>query len=559
MNTIHQSAPDKDSPIPIVTLLAAILLLGVAYVFGLFPDIMETDAAQYASISREMAETGEYLQVKHRYADYLDKPPLLFWLSALSLKLFGLQVWAYKLPSFLFTLLGLWSLFKFTAIYYPRKVAWYASLMLASCQAWFMFNNDVRTDTILAGSVIFAIWQIARYLEYKNMWGVVFGAIGVAAAMLAKGPLGLMVPALAVGAHIIISRNLKAFLRPGWILGLVLVALMLVPMSYGLYKQYGMRGVEFFYWTQSFGRITGENEWKNDAGYFYFVHTFFWAFLPWAILAIPAIGYSVVRLIKNKIRLGNSIPETITLFGFGITFIALSLSHYKLPHYIFITFPFAAVILANFIYRVMEVWPRNLWASVPLYISWPLLPAIAGVLCCYVFTLTQPWIYTSLIAWLFIMIVLGLGRKKVLRAETFLFLAIMGSALANIQLNAFFYPTLLTYQPGKAAAEWKSSHEPETQSALYLVSDHPLEFHSSRIYPYFSSVDFYPFISENPDALIYTDKFGVEELERLGYEVEIQAEFKRQHPAMLTIQFLNPKTRESKLDYRYWVKAKGTF
>src|SRR5690242_14579441 len=79
------------------TILAALILL--VYGLGLTVEIMEVDAAQYASISREMLETGQWLQVHHRYMDYLDKPPLLFWFSALSLKLFGVSIWAYKLPS----------------------------------------------------------------------------------------------------------------------------------------------------------------------------------------------------------------------------------------------------------------------------------------------------------------------------------------------------------------------------------------------------------------------------------------------------------------------------
>src|SRR6187549_2480350 len=61
------------------TLFLGLILVG--YFLNLFIDVMEIDAAQYAAIAREMADTGNYLQVYHRGQDYLDKPPLLFWIS----------------------------------------------------------------------------------------------------------------------------------------------------------------------------------------------------------------------------------------------------------------------------------------------------------------------------------------------------------------------------------------------------------------------------------------------------------------------------------------------
>ena len=61
------------------------------YIRGLSIDVMDVDASQYASIAMEMLQGGSWLEVQHRHADYLDKPPLLFWASALSYALFGIS------------------------------------------------------------------------------------------------------------------------------------------------------------------------------------------------------------------------------------------------------------------------------------------------------------------------------------------------------------------------------------------------------------------------------------------------------------------------------------
>ena len=86
---------------PNKSLIFFIVAILIIYFLNLFIDVMEVDAAQYVSISLEMFRNGSYLKVFHRNADYLDKPPMLFWLAVLSFKVFGVSTWAYKLPAVL--------------------------------------------------------------------------------------------------------------------------------------------------------------------------------------------------------------------------------------------------------------------------------------------------------------------------------------------------------------------------------------------------------------------------------------------------------------------------
>lgn len=545
---------DRGTPLPTGVILLTLGMMGAAYVAGLFPDVMEVDAAQYASISREMAETGEYLQVKHRGGDYLDKPPLLFWLSSLSIWAFGNEAWAYKLPSFLFTVLGLWSVYRFTLIYYPQKTAWFSVFILGSCQAWFLFNNDVRTDTMLAGAVIFSVWQIARYLEYKNLWGLVLGGVGIAAAMLAKGPIGLMAPALAVGAQLVAARRWKTFFKPAWLLMLAVMAVLLLPMCYGLYKQYGMDGLEFFFWKQSFGRLTGENEWHNDAGYFYFLHTFPWAFLPWSLLALPAFGLGILCLFRNGFTVRKSQPEVMSLFGFLLPFVALSFSHYKLPHYIFVVFPFAAVFCAKFLYDALEGVRRRWAAHVTLVPGLLALPLVSGALCLLAFPAYLGWSLIMLGTLLLLGAVLFFGKSSFCTTERLFFATVFAASGANLAMNTLFYPPLLEYQPGKKAAAWLAAQPADTPAGLYEVSDHPLEFHAGRIFPYFGAgLDEY--LDQKHRVLLYTDLPGLTLLRNSGYTVQVQQEYPQHHPGLLSIEFLAPSTRSNVLQHRYWVSV----
>ena len=97
--------------------------------------LMDIDASQYASISREMLENKSYLQVFDLGYDYLDKPPMLFWLSAISMKIFGVHDWAYRLPSFLFAILAVYATYRLALLFYRKEIAQLSALVLAASQA----------------------------------------------------------------------------------------------------------------------------------------------------------------------------------------------------------------------------------------------------------------------------------------------------------------------------------------------------------------------------------------------------------------------------------------
>jgi 4-amino-4-deoxy-L-arabinose transferase-like glycosyltransferase len=273
-------------------------LLAVVYLLAMFIPVMEVDAAQYASISEQMLRENSFLQVKHRDYEYLDKPPLLFWLSALSMKVLGINGFAYKLPSVLALGLAIFATYKYTRLHHREQVARVASLILASCFCFFLTANDVRTDNLLIGFSMLAIWKIAAWLKNKRRTDLLvgFGAIGM--AMLAKGPLGLVFTMFTIGTLLVLGKEYKK-LSWEWLWALPVIGLVLAPMCLGLYQQHGMEGLEFFFWKQSFGRITGENEWRNDTDPFFLVHTFLCAFLPWCILLLSATGMAIKKLFRK--------------------------------------------------------------------------------------------------------------------------------------------------------------------------------------------------------------------------------------------------------------------
>src|SRR5450432_3045540 len=178
--------------------LQILALCLITYLLGIFcVPLMDIDATQYASMSREMLLHGNYLQLYDLGNDYLDKPPMLFWLSSASMYIFGIHDWAYRLPSFLFSLLAVYSTYKFALLFYKKEIALLSALVLASCQAMFLINHDVRTDTMLMGWVACSIWQLAEWYQYNKWKNLILAGIAIAGGMMTKGPLALMIPLFA--------------------------------------------------------------------------------------------------------------------------------------------------------------------------------------------------------------------------------------------------------------------------------------------------------------------------------------------------------------------------
>ncbi len=546
-------------------IVAVLSLTFLVYLLGARIPVLDIDSAQYASMSREMLERGDFLHVYDEGRDYLDKPPFLFWVSALSMKVFGPYNFAFRLPSVLFSLLALYAVYRLARLYYNNTIAILSALVLATSQALFLITHDVRTDTILMSWVIVALWQLAEWFQRRKPLNLILGFAAIAGGMLTKGPIALIVPALALGVHFILRRELfKQLFRWQNIAGLFIIAVLLIPMTTGLYQQFdmhpektvngkqGVSGVRFFYWTQSFGRITGESEWNNHAGFFFLFQNMLWSFLPWIVFFTCSLFATVKKLWQKKFKItGNE--EGITIGGFILAYVALGLSKYQLPHYIFVVFPLAAVITAVFLYNLL--W-ENKYAAlkkilVPFhFVLLALMWFVPATLCFWAFP-QIPFFYKLLSVLLPAGYFILLFVKKI--RQRLLLLCFYTSTGINFILTGGFYPELLTYQGGSEAGKWVHEHKIKEG-----------KFKAFR-YPHFRSLHFYarsivPQVTETNNIhtgdFVLTDSAGLAQLKQSGKDYTIKTEGGNFHVAMLNATFINPGTREKALKKYYIAEIK---
>ena len=540
------------------------IIVGLLYFTAVRVNTMDVDASQYAEMSREMMSSHNWLMLYDRGLEYLDKPPFLIWISALNMKIFGVSNFGYKLPSILFGLWAIYATYRLAKLICGENTARAAALILATCQGMFLMTNDIRCDTILMSWVITAIWLIKEWDIQKRLPWLMGGFACIGFGMMTKGPIALMVPVFCFATDWALKREWKKFFHWAYLPGIAIIALLLLPMSIGLYQQFdlhpekivngktGISGLRFYYWSQSFGRITGESPWKNGANISFLLVNMLWSFLPWVFILVPAIIYNIIALFRQKFRLLPG-QEWITTGGFLLAYFALGSSAYQLPHYIFVAFPLAAIITAKSVndfiegnrYAAMYKVIRPFFNGVIL-----LLLVLVLVLITYVF---PSGIFAVLLwavcmaAWVWLLLNKKLKGKLVL-------LPAAGMFCVNIFITNFVYYQLLGYQVGSQVGTYMNEAQiPGRSLVVYKMRDpiNALNFYYKQM-----TVTADTIVNVRNKTYILTMDEGLRDLKENNFNYDIIRQGRLFKVSELTPKFLNPATREQALKNYYLVKVK---
>lgn len=540
-------------------ILLAGALLAAIYLRGLFIPLMDNDAAHHANIALHMFCTGDYVSLIDQGHDYLDKPHLHFWLAALSYHIFGVNSFAYKFPSLLFSILGIYATYRLGKLLYSKETGRLAACILATSFSFILANHDVRMDAILTSSIIFSIWQLiafTRTLRWKNL---VLASVGLACGFSTKGMIGIAMPGIAVAVHILYERNWTTLLQWRWMLLPVLVLILISPVLYCYYMQFDLHpekfirghsaisGVRFILWSQNIERLEGERFGAVAQGDpFFFLHTFLWAFIPWSLLTIAAYWKRLKKFIRKKFRYSSQ-REFITFGTVTIIFAIISASNFKLPHYLNILLPLFSILLAGCLTSPLR---RKLQRD--LFITQIIQ---AGILLVGV-TVMAVWIFPLqnflLITLLFLPGILYFYfQQEATVQQRVVMLSICTALFCNIFLSFHFYPQLLTYQAGQTLAD-EIRHLPIDRNRLYYLQGYErsnsLEFYSASL---IATIPTEKLATLNHSIWICTGETGKAELDRCHIPYTITKQVYNYRVSKPKGSFLDPESRRSQLKHLY--------
>ena len=327
----------------------------------LFPTVY-SDAVVYALLSKTIAVSGDWVNLTLLGEDWLDKPHLPFWLTALSFKVFGINSFAYLLPGLAFHVLGAAFTYKLAKHFYGIETAHVSVLMYLTAVGLLWSTVDLRAEAYLVGEIVAACYCWVRWDEHPRARYLLGGAIFTGMALMTKGLFVIST----IGGGLVIDwlrrKEWRNFVRLKWVLAVAASFVCILPELFALYSQFdshpekviygqtGVSGIRFFFWDSQFGRFFNFGPIQNTNGDpFFFVHTFLWAFLPWTALFVAA---AVVALQTRKERPERERRSDVILWmSFLIPFLLFSLTSFQFDHYIYIVLPFAAILAADFLVR----------------------------------------------------------------------------------------------------------------------------------------------------------------------------------------------------------------
>ena len=534
-----------------VVFLFLIAFAVVVYFVGLFVDVAG-DAAKYAAIAKNIFHSGDFVNLTIHGDPYDQKPPFLFWLSTLGYYLFGISNFGYKFFPVLYGFFGVFCVYKLGESLYSKPVGKIAALLLSFSEIYYLYSVDVHTDIVLLSNMAFALWQLHAYLKNKKTLHFVLGFIGVGMAMLTKGPIGIFVPALAVIFYLVFNKRYKELFHPKWILGILITVVTAIPAFYGLYNQFGMKGLEFFFWTNNFGRIAGTYTGSTNTDYFFYLHTLLYIFAPWGFLLFVGVFFEFKSLAKKQAE--NA--DYFLLGGIWIFFLILSVARGKSPNYILIIMPLLTVLLAKWLHRFLEQPNSRIFKIVSgmqlsvVSLLWVCLLLFVG----YLFPIHQLG-YWALIGLSLILTVYIYRRSK--SAFTRLFApSMLVITLLSFFLNSHILPYIFQFQSSIVATR-KFNEVADSKAKLYNYDYEQFElfFYGRDNVELIEDSTELATVCKKPDSWIFCYEDGLNDIKSLNVQTDTIYEFKHRGVYRTGIQFILPSSRVRSLGTTFLVKV----
>ena len=299
-------------PEAFVALLVLMLgLLGRAVLLE-STDLLDPTESRYASVAQQMVESGNWLTpmlpMPEGMVPYLGKPPLHFWLTALSYRLFGVDEWSSRLPSFLAAIGILFAIFLFARKYLGERESIASCLIVISSALFFFLAGASVTDVTLTLAVTASIALLYRFVSDEQA-PPKFAFLAAACAglgFLCKGPVSLVLIWLPFLLWSAVRRDAAWMRRFPWILSLV--SFLAVTAPWFVVSEIENPGfVHYFFWNENVARYLFKDYGdRYGSGH---KHPFgtswtllFGAFAPWSLALVYFVGSSGAKRFRALFR-----------------------------------------------------------------------------------------------------------------------------------------------------------------------------------------------------------------------------------------------------------------
>ena len=331
-------------------LLALLFSIPFFIYLGQLP-LMDPDEGRYAEIPREMLERGDLITPTLNYVHYFEKPPLLYWVNAVSLKLFGFNEFAARLPSALCGLQTILVTYAVARRLYGKQTALIAAVILGTSAGFVIQSRIILTDMLLTFCLTASLGSFIIAAENDkadcSIFPWYFFYFFSALAVMTKGLIGLVFPAGIILLYLLHTREWVVLREMRLPSGLLLFAITAVPWFVAVSLK-NPEFARFFFIHEHFERFTTTVHGRHQP-FWFFIPVLAATMLPWSFFIPGAIqrAWQERRSIDGRVGI-------FLLIWAGLIFLFFSKSNSKLIPYILPIFPPLAILVALRIQELFE-------------------------------------------------------------------------------------------------------------------------------------------------------------------------------------------------------------
>jgi 4-amino-4-deoxy-L-arabinose transferase-like glycosyltransferase len=384
-----------------------IAVVALATACGLFyhlgaPRLWDRDEPRNARCAAEMLERGEWIVPTFNGELRAHKPALLYWLMLGSYHVLGVSEFSARLPSALLGIATTVLTYLLGARLFSRRAGLWGALALATSLSFTLAGRAATPDAALLACVTAALavyvhvafpkehdggaltmhdaWHWRGLPRRWFGWAAVYAVLGL--AMLAKGPVGVVLPVAIIGLFLLLANRQAAGEADGarqsgdaanpsrfgaWLapfhpehilttafrmrplLLVAMLALVAGPWYVAVHLKTGGAFTEEFFFKHNLERATSAME-GHRGPVVYYVLAMFVGMFPWSILALP-----VAVEVRHWLRAGDRwrLGITFALCWAALWIAAFSLVSTKLPSYILPAYPALALLIGAFVDRYL--------------------------------------------------------------------------------------------------------------------------------------------------------------------------------------------------------------
>lgn len=306
--------------------------------------LMLPDEGRYIGVAWAMLNSGDWLTPTLDGLPYFHKPPLFYWLTGLSLKLFGVNDWAGRLASVFGALVAVGGLFFFVRGYAEQRLATLAVAVLVTQPMFFAGAQYANLDMLVAGMIsativcgASAILRLDSGQSYRPVLAAayVFAALGV----LAKGLIGFVLPGAILLAWLLLRKRYR--LIPA-LLSLPMIGLFVaVAAPWFVWMQILYSGFwDYFFVYHHFQRFS-QTGFSNAQPFWFYVPVLLLGALPWSPWIVRACSW---KFLVDPERVEIRSLMLVWMLGILVFF---SLPNSKLLGYVLPALPPLAFLIAD--------------------------------------------------------------------------------------------------------------------------------------------------------------------------------------------------------------------